>query len=316
MDRNTEALFNKVASLGEMSEEDALRIVQEVYRDGIVSRDEAESLYRLHPKLKHVDPNWTDRFIEMVRDYLVENEAPHGWVSEEECTWLLDLTGLEAGTPTEFDVALLISVLRKTEGAPSRLAEVLLRAMVQTIKAAGSVSSERVEELRAILFAPTGHEGLWVSRFEAQCLFEINDAVASARNATAWDDFFAKAIGNHLMARAHPSPQSEAEALAREKWLGDTSVNVGGFLAKAATSFFEGNWWQSVLHDTDKSVSERYAKRRAGDLAAQSITTDEQDWVHERLGWDQRISPAEKALIAFLKSEVPGFAESVSNLSR
>jgi len=192
MDRNTQALFSKVASLGEMSEDEALRIVQEVYRDGIVSRDEAEALYRLHPKLKHVDPQWTDRFIEVVRDYIVENEAPFGWVSDEECDWLIELTELDSDSPSPFDVELLISILRKTDGAPNRLGETLLKALARTIKAEGSVSAERVEDLRAVLFAPTGHGGLWVSRFEAQCLFEINDAVATARNVSSWNEFFAR----------------------------------------------------------------------------------------------------------------------------
>ena len=312
MDRNTEALFTKVASLGEMSEDDALRIVQEVYRDGIVSRAEAENLYRLHPTLKNVDDNWAGRFIETVRDYIVENETPHGWVNEEECDWLIALTDLENTTPSAFDIDLLIAILRKTEGAPDRLAETVLAAMVRLIKEEGVVSSERVEDLRAIMFAPTGHQGLWISRLEAQCLFEINDAVASAHNAPSWDDFFARAIGNHLMSRSHPSPQSEADALAREKWLQDTSVNVGGLLSRAASSFFEGDWWKSVLHNSDHSIASQYAAREAGDQAAEDITMSEQEWLNQRLGWDNQISSAEKALINFLKDEVPGYTDEVS----
>lgn len=312
MDRSTEALFTKVASLGEMSEDDALRIVQEVYRDGIVSRSEAENLYRLHPTLKNVDNDWAGRFIDTVRDYVIENEAPHGWVDEDECDWLIALTDLENSAPSAFDVDLLIAILRKTEGAPDRLAETVLAAMVRLIKQEGVVSAERVEDLRAIMFAPTGHQGLWISRLEAQCLFEINDAVASARNAPSWDDFFARAIGNHLMSRSHPSPQSEADALAREKWLQDTSVDVGGLLSRTARSFFEGNWWKSVLHDSEKSMQAEYAAREAGNLAAEAVTLDEQEWLNRRLGWDNRISSAEKALIDFLKQEVPGYTDEAS----
>lgn len=312
MDRSTEALFTKVASLGEMSEDDALRIVQEVYRDGIVSRSEAENLYRLHPTLKNVDQDWSARFIDTVRDYVIENEAPKGWVNEDESDWLIALTDIENSAPSAFDVELLIAILRKTEGAPDRLAETVLAAMVRLVKDEGVVSSERVEDLRAIMFAPTGHQGLWISRLEAQCLFEINDAVASARNAPSWDDFFARAIGNHLMSRSHPSPQSEADALAREKWLQDTSVNVAGLLSRTASSFFEGNWWKSVLHNSDDSMASEYAARRAGDQVAEAITMNEQDWLNQRLGWDNRISSAEKALINFLKQEVPGYTDEVS----
>ncbi|MEL6831028.1 MAG: hypothetical protein AAFO63_12930, partial [Pseudomonadota bacterium] len=266
----------------------------------------------LHPKLIHVDESWTHRFIDTVRDYIINNESPYGWVNEDECDWLIALTDLNGDSPSDFDVALLIAILRKTEGAPDRLADTLLTAMVKTITVEGFVSADRVEDLRAILFAPTGHQGHWVSRLEAKYLFEINDAVATAQNAPSWDDFFARAIANHLMARAHPAPTSEADALARENWLQDTSVNVGGLLAKSASSFFEGNWWKSVLYSPKDSMTAQYKARLEGDLEAEDITSDEHAWVNARLGWDNQISPAEKALINFLKEEVPGYTEDVS----
>ena len=58
------------------------------------------------------------------------------------------------------------------------------------------------------------------------------------------------------------------------------------------------------------------AARRAVVEAAQregeKVTDDESAWFLKRLGWDNQISPAEKALIEFLKAEAPGFINGVT----
>ena len=71
-------MMSRVAKLGEISETEARRIVDETYQDGIVSRGEAEALFRINEVLKASDPEWSSRFQEALKDYLQTREPPEG----------------------------------------------------------------------------------------------------------------------------------------------------------------------------------------------------------------------------------------------
>lgn len=165
--------------------------------------------------------------------------------------------------------------------------------------------------MRRALFAPAGEGAIWVTREEATVLYLTNDAIAFAKNDPAWNDLFARAIANHLLAAAHPSPMSESEALERERWLGE-GADVGDFLAKITNGFAEGSWFEKVSYNTDKAADARMAAREAALREAEQVDDEENAWFLKRLGWDKKISPAERALVDFLKQEAPGFADGIA----
>lgn len=312
MDQETNILMARVAKLGEISEAEAHRIVNDIYKDGIVSRGEAESLFRLSDMLSATDPAWTSRFQEAMKDYLLTREPPEGWITEGEADWLIAQVQSVGHEPTLDELDLLIELLRKADGAPEMLAEFTIDAVSRRIISDGMASLKMVERMRAALYAGAGHGGMWVSQHEAVTLFKTNDAIADADNAPTWNDLFARAVGNHLMARAHPSPQSVEGALAREAWLQDNSSSVGGFFTRMGGSFTSGNWFEMITHNGRKAAKARQVAAEAANREAEKVTEFESDWLMKSLGSDGKISPAETALIAFLKNEAPGFAEGLA----
>lgn len=312
MDQETQIIMARVAKVGEMTETEAHRIVDEIYADGIVSRGEAETLFRLNETLSATNPEWGSRFREALTDFLITREAPEGWVTDEEADWLLAQVHQDGEHPCLEEIDLLIAVLRQAEGVPETLAHFTLDAVMHRIVDAGRATPAMVERARYALFAGAGSGGLWVSQHEASALFKTNDAIASADNDASWNQLFARAVGNHLMARAHPEPKSIEDAFAREAWLKDTSVNPGGLFARMGASLFSGNWFASVTHDRRKAEQARMAAAEAAAREAEKVTDDEAGWVLARVGQDGEVSPAEQALIDFLRAEAPGFAEGLA----
>lgn len=301
-------LMARITQLGAISEAEARRIVNEVYSDGVVSREEAEALFRLNDQLADRDPLWVERFIEAIRDFLLLREAPEGWIDDDEADWLVSIIGRDGHVETESEIDLMLEVLRHAEGAPEKLSRFCLEAVSHRIIRNGVADEAMTERMRRILFAPAGEAGLWVNRHEATVLFMTNDAIAEAPNAKSWNNIFAKAILNHLVSAAHPDPATEADVLSREAWLKDSKVSVGGFLSRMASAFTSGSWFDKISEDPEAAARARYMAKEAAAKAGKTVAEDEEKWFLRRLGWDKSVSPAERTLIELLKTEAPGFA--------
>lgn len=315
MSLDLRAMADKIASLGQLAAEDAQKIARSIYSDGIISRQEAESLFRLNNKISGKDADWDLQFVETIKDYLVTHEAPEGWVTEEEGDWLIEQISSDQQVKLGSELDLMIEVLRKAEGAPVKLSRFALRAVCDRIRAQGRAKQEDVERLRRLIYASSSEGQVWVSRFEATQLFQLNDEISNVKNDSTWNDLFARAIGNHLLASAHPNAVDEAEAFRREIWMKDTSPGRTGFLGRMFTDSFEGGlsgWFQKVTFSEEKAMAARRAVVEAAQREGEAVKDEESNWLIKRLGWDNSISPAEKALIEFLKKEAPGFVNGVT----
>ena len=309
-DPNT-ALLSKIDDLRKSSAESVGDLVGRVFRDGVVSRAEADALFVLNDRISRRTPGWDRRFIRAVGDYLLHTEAPEGWISDDEADWLTTRLAKAEVDPRDVDVELLLTVLRKAEGAPPRLGVFALKLCCKRIVLQGHADTAETERVRRALYAPGGAGGLWVTREEARILFDTNDAVATARNAKEWNDLFARAIGNHLLAAAHPDPDTEVEALRREQWLKSDS---GGVFAAFGDMLTQGSWFDRVSWKPGRAAEARRVAREAADKAASNINAEEEDWVKRRLGWDKQTSPAEQALLDFLVRETPGLTAGLAAL--
>ncbi|NQY14721.1 MAG: hypothetical protein HRT81_12780, partial [Henriciella sp.] len=176
MDQETKILMARVAKLGEISEAEAHRIVNEIYADGIVSRNEAESLFRLSDLLCDTDPAWTSRFQEAMKDFLLTREPPEGWITDGEANWLIAQVQYDGHDPSLDEIDLLIELLRKADGAPEKLARFTLEAVSKRMISDGKAELKMVERMRFALYAGAGEGGIWVNQFEAGILFKTNDA--------------------------------------------------------------------------------------------------------------------------------------------
>ncbi len=312
MDDQMQAMLSQVAKLVEVSDEEASRIMAAIYKDGVVSRAEAEAVFRVRRDIQALDANWSARFVETIRDFILFGNAPTGWVSQDEADWLLGQLSDGQSEPLRQDIDLLVSLLRNAEGAPESLGKAAVEGACRIICRTRKAKAQDIERLRGALYAQGGDGGMWVTAYEAGLLFQTNDAIAFAKNDPAWNDLFARAIANHLLARAHPDPATEMDALRREAWLSEAKSDPLALIGKSLGSFNSGDWFQSIFYDTKKASEARMAADEAANRAAAQITDDEFEWVVRHLGKDERHSPAEEALIAFLDEELPGFTAGIS----
>lgn len=305
MERET-ALLAQIEKLERTSRNEADQRITEVFRDGVVTREEAERLFELHPRLSASSPGWDARFVEAICDFLLKVEPPEGWISDEEADWLIsEIEARAPALPSEAELELLLTALRLASGAPPRLGRYALGLSCRRIVENGRADADDVERVRRAIYAPASDGGLWVTREEAALLFRTNDAIAHARNDESWNDLFARCVGNHLLAAAHPDPISEGEALRRETWL----KSKGGGVFSAFSNVFGEGWFERVTHDPRRAARARNAAVDASQRKGEVLSEDETGWFLRRLGWDKTISPAERALIAFLEAEAPGFSE-------
>lgn len=312
MSQNIDELAANIVGFENLSEAEAKKVAQSVYQDGIVNRLEAEKLFKINNLLSGHNEKWDRQFVETVKDFLLTVEAPVGWVTEEEGDWLMEQIGQDDRVKLGSEVDLLVSVLRFAEGAPVSLSRFALDCVCNRVRNAGRAMPENIERLRYILFAAAGERQSWVSRYEATALFKLNDDISNAKNDPSWNDLFARAIGNHLLASAHPNAVDEAEAFRREIWMKDTSSGALGFFAKMGGTFASGDWFKHLTHSDEKAMKARNAAVEAAQREGEVVTDDETAWFVKRLGWDNAVSPAEQALVKFLKEEAPGFVDGVT----
>ncbi|NBC21591.1 MAG: hypothetical protein GVY06_11205 [Alphaproteobacteria bacterium] len=306
------SLLGRIERLGEASKAEAARLIARIYEDGVVTRPEAEALFDLNQRLTGEDRVWDARFIEAICDFLLTREAPEGWITDEEADWLINRIRPDRGVCSETDIDLLLVLLRRAEGAPIRLSRFTLGAVSARICHRARADSEDVERMRRAIYASSGEGRTAVTRHEANILFATNDSVAFARNAPEWSSLFARAVANHLLSAAHPAPDTIEEAFDREAWLKDTSSDMGDVLARLTRRISEGSWFERVMYDPKKAARAREAAREAAAKAGAEVSDGEGDWLMRRLGFDKSISPAERALITFLREEAPGFVNGLA----
>ncbi|WP_306117860.1 MULTISPECIES: hypothetical protein [unclassified Roseitalea] len=310
-----------------ITEADVLTLRLEVFGDGVVSRAEAEALFALDRSCRDRAPEWVTFFVEALTDYLVNQEPPRGYISEHNADWLIRAIATDGVVDTRTEVELLVNVMEKARSMPAELSAFALRQIAHVVVTGqgplaggrmarpGVVTADDVAMLRRILYAFGGDGHAGISRQEAEVLFEINDATVEADNDPAWSDLFVKAIGFSLMAATRHVPVDRKQALRRQAWLDDTSVDVAGFFSRV----FAGGLRGYVDAVTGKGGLEEGWRRsneafEAANAAAEVIDAREAEWIAERIGRDGILHENEKALLRFLKAESPDLHPSLAPL--
>lgn len=301
-----------------ITDEDVLRLRREVYRDGIVSRDEAHDVFALDHAVDEKPESWREFYVEALADFLVNREAPRGYISAENASWLIDWIAHDGVVDHRTELELLVKAMEKATRVPPPLAGfaldqvalavvdgkgVLARGRVLT---PGMVGEDEVELLRRILYAAGGDGSIAITRDEAEVLFRINDRTSEADNHHSWTELFTKAIACSLMVASGYAPPSREEALRREDWLNDTSVNLGGFFSR----MFSGSLSAHMDAVRLKTGSEAYYGQRNAEqsdlrISSERIDEGEVAWLVERIGRDGVLHDNEKALLGYLKRESP-----------
>lgn len=309
---------------GVITPEDVLQFRREVFRDGLVSRQEADAIFMINEAAREQCSEWHDFFVEALTDFTVHQAEPRGYVSVENGEWLIRQVARDGHVKGSSELEMLVKTVEKASQCPQALGVYVLEQVANKIISgedelvrgvkltAGVIGKAEAEMMRRVLYAASSGSGLAISKEEAEVLFDLNDKTVEAENHLAWNDLFVKAIANHLMAASGYQVPSRQEAFAREQWLEDTQIDVAGTLKNSLMSFgklFSGDGHEGALKSGHQQMQdawdERNDKFENESAIAEKIDGNEAHWLVDRIGRDGVFHENEKALIRFLKEDSP-----------
>lgn len=310
-----------IKSRGAVTAADVLQLRRAFYEDAGIDHTEAEILFDLNDACSVQDPSWSDCFVEMLTDFVVNQAKPEGYVTIENADWLVQRISRDGKVESKTELELLINVLDKARWSPQSLVTFALaqvkRAVIEgsgplrTGKSLepGVINEAEVELLKRVLYAFGGDGNIAISRPEAEILFDIDAATEGKANAESWPDLFVKAIANCVMASSGYAVPSREQALARDVWMesrGDLTLGrmfagmVGGGLKGIFAAYREQDPMERAISQLERQKIEI--------VTAEEVTPVEANWLAEKIGKDGHVSVNEKALLEFLATNSPKVA--------
>jgi hypothetical protein len=293
----------------------ALAIRKAIYSHEPLNASDMDILFAgIRQAGKSPGPEWTSLFSEALTDYVVHLNDPPDYISTEKAQWLMQQLTKLGGISTKAEFAMFIDVMNRALGVPPALSAFGLREIATAIRKgrrtsytdedhpAGVVTKCDADALRAVLYACTNGDTSHVSREEAEALFEIAHA-ANGHTDPSFDELFARAIGNYLMAVALHTP-SEAEELHREKWL-DERESLTGFFSRmfSKSNMKSFDMLKSPLELADEDMGKLVAADEAARGQSETITDEEAAWVTAHLTREGELTSAETRLLTWLAAE-------------
>jgi hypothetical protein len=317
---------NVASSTGAAVPATALELRKAIYSHDRLTPSDMDLVFAAAQKVgANPSPEWTNVLCEAMTDYLVHQNVPEDYIPQNKADWFAQKLATGGGISSKLEFAILIDVMTHALGVPTSLSTFALREIKTAIingrrnaitdenHPAGVVTKVDVDALRAILYAATTGTACHVTQPEAEVLFEIAHATSQAD--PAFDDLFARAVGNYLMASSMHSPDA-AEALHFEKWL-DEKESLSGFFSRMLHPGESDNSF-NALRSPGEAFEADLAKRDASDAAlrneSEKITDSEAAWVIAHLTRDGKLTSAEMRLLRFLETESPSLAPSLRSL--
>lgn len=302
----------QVAQRQSITMQDVQAMRRDVFRDGIVSREEAHSLFVLNTTCSQRDDAWNEFFIEALTDYCVHQENPAGYISQETANWLIESINHDGHVESQTELELLVKIMEKANTSPENLVAFTLEQVKLGVLEGtgptrngmemqpGVIGEAEVDLLRRILYAFGGDSHMAISRREAEVLFDINEATDDQENHVSWSDLFVKAIANYMMAASGYTPPPRDVVLKREAWL-EQRDGISGFMSKMVSGGLR-SIFDTYGRDAEASIAEQRVQEMHSDIEnAERVTEDETAWLVERISRDGKTNENERALIEFIK---------------
>jgi hypothetical protein len=304
------ALISELQGRETLTSDDALAVRRVIFGGDVdVTPEEAEALIAINEAADQKSVEWTQMFVEAVTDFVVRQQEPSGYVDSANAGWLIAAVSRDGRVRRDSELEAVVHIIETATSTPLELSLFALnQAKAKVLSSGRPLEREDVDLLRRVVFAAAGAGSLAVTRAEAEVLFDINDEVRGRDNDPAWTDFYAKAIGNAVMAASGYIPPSREEALRQEAWLEGRGSTVR-FLSRMAGSLFVQPSRVLEAYRAPDDLGEVYAEQNAMEAAerpvTEQVTGDEAAWIVERVGRDGEFDENERALIRFLSSESP-----------
>ena len=312
---------------------DVLEFRREVFRDGLVSKHEADALFMINDATDQQCQQWHEFFVEALTDFTVNQMEPRGFVSVENSEWLIRQISHDGQIKGANELEMLVKTIEKASDCPPKLVTFVLGEVARLVilgegellrgkkLTKGVIGQAEAEILRRVIYGVSSADNIAISKEEAQILFDLNDKTIEAENHPAWNELFVKAIANHLMVASGYQPPDRQTAFAQKEWLNETSVDVAGTLKEVLTSFgslFSDGQFTDAFKSDHQRMQEAWSERNEEfenqKLVAEKIDANEAAWLVERIGRDQIFHENEKALIRFLKEQKPTIHPSLQPL--
>ncbi|TPO10941.1 hypothetical protein [Mesorhizobium sp. B1-1-5] len=308
-----------LTSKNKITAEDVTMLRRDVFADGLVSRGEAEALFALDQTARDKCGEWAPFFVEAVTDYIVHQEKPDGYISEQNADWLVRTVSRDGIVDGRTELELLVHVLEEAKSSPSELSAYALEQVAHAVidgkgplmhggsLVPGHIAKAEVDLLRRILYAYGGDGNIAISKAEAEVLFRINDRTAAADNDPSWSDLFVKAIANYVMCSTGYEPPTREVALRHENFLDEAAPTLGGFFSRMVSGGFAAIL--EAYHSPGDIEAEWEARNRAAEALArraETIDASEAEWLAERVGGGRRpLRDNERALLTLIKHAAP-----------
>lgn len=296
-----------LAADGYVCDQDVMTLRKAIFPDGIVSRSELETLFAIGEQAGDPatsgDPAWPQLFAEVCADFFLHEEQPEGYLTEEEFTHLQALVTRDNKRASALELHALSHLMTRARQVPATMARFLKDQLLALVAARPqpAIAHGDLPLIRAVIYAGGGANAFGISREEADFLFDLHDATAKAGNADGWRELFVKAISAHLMQHVGYQPIDREEALRRQEWVEDTSVQPGRFFNAMVSGGLKG------IADAFKRKDEWTLRNEAHAAAvplAQRVCGEETLWLDERIGRDGNVDDAERALIVYMRDEL------------
>jgi hypothetical protein len=283
--------------------DDVIALRRHYFADNSISLREGEELFALAERIGEADcREWHQFFSEAITVLLVDQIEPHGYLSDDNADWFIARIRADGHVLVKSEFETLLRVMERAREVPDRLATFALGLVKDIIlngdgtaitgekHAPGVVTNADVAALRRTLFVASSEGFGSVTRAEADVLFDIADATAAADNDPAFDDLFARAIGNHLLSGLGRRAPDRKEALRRQAWLDERRPLISGIAAN----------FRGIVFGKRQSPAPEAAPSSP---ATEIVTSEEAAWLKSRIRRDSNVSSAERALLTFLRNE-------------
>jgi hypothetical protein len=315
MNHELTELLTRLVQAGGARESDVLELREAVWTDDPITAPLVDALFTVNDQFKSYSAPWTDFLIEVVEVFLLQQDHPHGFMTEAGAAWLrarIDKNG-RIGSLTEIEI--LVSVLESAENAPEALKNYALNQIEATIclgegptRTGDLIRPNCVEEaevtlLRRLIFSSGGEDAVIVGSAEADLLFRIKDRALGNANAAGWTELFIQGVANHLMAHSdyRPLAREDAERLFTE--MNDSRPSVHSFFRRMVPDAMLG---RGTIVDAFKAVFPKQRDPFAKKLAIDNshlITEEEAGWLKMHIAADGQTDEYEKALLTFIIEE-------------
>lgn len=291
-----------------MTADDVLAIRRVAWPDGKIDAVEADAIFALNDAIAAPPAEWVAFFVEAITAYVVQQQAPTGYVDDAKAAWLMARIDADGRVESRAELETLVKILEVAVNVPDKLKAYALRQIEAVVTSGagptrsgtldpGSINATEITLLRRMLFAAAGDGPGCISQGEAELLFRLKAATMGAANAPEWKTLFVQAVGNHLMAHSDYQPLSRDRAGELDAFMNDTRASVGGFLGRMGQSLANG-----VFLDLFGSKPAK-PDHDAAVAADRAIAPGEAAWLKAQVDADGTLDDLEKALLAFVAEE-------------